>query len=396
MRKLGLDEQGRLLKKCVRTHTELAVELQRLGLTYENLRYRNAEPDEPSTRRASRPIATTQHGVPAVSFFSGAGGMDLGFEAAGFTHVAAVEHEELFCNTMRKNRPAWMVLGPPTYSGDVRNREEVAGLLVKLAGVRTPFEGVFHGGPPCQSFSIAANQRFAKWGDNFKRVGFLHRDYGSLLFDYVWFIRRFRPRAFLIENVPGIADVDGGRQVSDALAELSSVGYISNPPTPVNAADYGVPQLRKRVLIVGWRGSGCFVPPRTVEHRVACITALAPPRIGLANCETRAHRAESVLRYMELDYGQRDALGRVDRLSPRLPSKTVIAGGTKGGGRSHLHPTTPRTLSVRECARLQTFPDDYVFFGSTARQFTQVGNAVPPMLAAKFASAIYDSIFCAS
>lgn len=81
-------------------------------------------------------------------------------------------------------------------------------------------------------------------------------------------------------------------------------------------------------------------------------------------------------------------MGRVDRLSPYLPSKTVIAGGTKGGGRSHLHPYTPRTISVRECARLQTFPDSYVFTGSTARQFTQVGNAVPPLLAYKFALAI--------
>ena len=83
----------------------------------------------------------------------------------------------------------------------------------------------------------------------------------------------------------------------------------------------------------------------------------------LSNNETREHKAESVLRYMRLVYGQRDQLGRVDRLDPILPSKTVIAGGTKGGGRSHLHPEIPRTLSVRECAHLQTFPKDYIFYG---------------------------------
>ena len=88
---------------------------------------------------------------------------------------------------------------------------------------------------------------------------------------------------------------------------------------------------------------------------------------------------------MELGPGDRDHHGRCDRLDPALPSKTVIAGGTGGGGRSHLHPVTPRTLSVRECARLQTFPDDYVFLGPTARQFTQVGNAVPPLLAYRLA-----------
>ncbi len=88
---------------------------------------------------------------------------------------------------------------------------------------------------------------------------------------------------------------------------------------------------------------------------------------------------------MVLSPGARDHLGRVDRLDPSKPSKTVIAGGVKGGGRSHLHPYIPRTISVREYARIQTFPDTYVFTGTTARQFTQVGNAVPPMLAYKLA-----------
>ena len=89
----------------------------------------------------------------------------------------------------------------------------------------------------------------------------------------------------------------------------------------------------------------------------------------------------------------RDRLGRVDRLDPTLPSKTVIAGGMNGGGRSHLHPEIPRTLSVRECARLQTFPDEYVFVGPSARQFTQVGNAVPPVLAAQIGNSILESYF---
>ena len=83
----------------------------------------------------------------------------------------------------------------------------------------------------------------------------------------------------------------------------------------------------------------------------------------------------------------------MDRLDPTRPSKTVIAGGTNGGGRSHLHPEIPRTLSVRECARLQTFPDGYRFIGPTARQFTQVGNAVPPVLAATLATQIAKAYF---
>ena len=81
---------------------------------------------------------------------------------------------------------------------------------------------------------------------------------------------------------------------------------------------------------------------------------------------------------------------RVDRLDPRKPSKTVIAGGSGGGGRSHLHPYLARTMSVRECARLQTFPDKFVFLGKNGRQFTQVGNAVPPLLAEVLARRILE------
>src|SRR5690606_5805428 len=111
------------------------------------------------------------------------------------------------------------------------------------------------------------------------------------------------------------------------------------------------------------------------------------------NHVTREHSAESILRYMMLEFGGRDQLGRVDRLDPTRPSKTVIAGGTKGGGRSHLHPYIPRTLSVRESARIQTFPDNFVFTGPAARQFTQVGNAVPPILGAQMAASILKSFF---
>ena len=397
VRKLAVKEQVKLLERCVRAQTELGRELAILGLSYENLRYQSTPRvrKEPRSRGPRRVPDVTRHTTPAVSFFAGAGGLDIGFEAAGFRHQAAVESEALFCDTLRRNRPNWMVIGPPAYRGDIRDCEGIATVLQKEAHVVAPFEGVFHGGPPCQSFSIAANQRFAKWGDKFKRVGFLHKEYGTLLFDYVWFICEFRPRVFLLENVPGIAGVDGGQQLAAALDELVRAGYHVHPPMTINAADFGVPQVRKRVFVIGWRGPGCFVPPRPEEIHRPCSAVLMESARTLPNSETRAHQAGSVLRYMNLACGQRDPLGRVDRLDPRLPSKTVIAGGTKGGGRSHLHPFTPRTLSVRECARLQSFPDDYVFAGPPARQFTQVGNAVPPLLAQKLASAIYDSILCA-
>lgn len=147
-----------------------------------------------------------------------------------------------------------------------------------------------------------------------------------------------------------------------------------------------------RWIVVGTRGTSPIKLPQPSDNVTPCGSVFTRELGGVPNHITREHTAQSVNRYMILNYGERDKLGRVDRLDPRLPSKTVIAGGTKGGGRSHLHPFSPRTLSVRECARLQTFPDTYVFTGATARQFTQVGNAVPPLLAYKLALAIKDAI----
>jgi DNA (cytosine-5)-methyltransferase 1 len=259
--------------------------------------------------------------------------------------------------------------------------------------IKKPFEGIFVGGPPCQPFSIAANQRFARWGDNFKRVGFNHETNGNLLFDFVNLITEFRPKAFVIENVPGLRDLDNGEQLSVAIGTLNKAGYTIAEPIVLDAADHGIPQFRQRMFVVGSRRKGCFVPPSKQEPLGAGSVLDDLPGIDAFNHETRRHKVGSVERYMILDYGHRDQLGRVDRLTPDRPSKTVIAGGTNGGGRSHLHPEIPRTLSVRECARLQTFPDNYIFVGPTARQFTQVGNAVPPVLAAEMATQLVKAYF---
>jgi DNA (cytosine-5)-methyltransferase 1 len=188
--------------------------------------------------------------------------------------------------------------------------------------------------------------------------------------------------------------MDGGQQLALALKPLEEMGYKIAEPTIVNAADYGVPQMRQRCFVVGARDvAQAFVFPTKDAKHIPCYKALERPLEGVANNETREHKAASLLRYGQLEYGQRDQLGRVDRLNPLKPSKTVIAGGLKGGGRSHLHPLFPRTLSARESARLQTFPDNYVFTGPSARQFTQIGNAVPPMLAYRMAKAIREQIF---
>ncbi|MGZ3758088.1 MAG: DNA cytosine methyltransferase [Mucilaginibacter sp.] len=387
-----LQKQIELLEKCEQSGDPLTDVLLKEGWSYHDLIYENSYTK--SYNDTPEPILdnfrSLDRSEKIVSFFSGCGGMDLGFEAAGYEHLAAFEFNDLCCKTLRRNRPEWNVFGPPIHSGDVSKFEEIAQALSPIIG--SSFDGVFIGGPPCQPFSIASNQRFSKSDDNFKRVGFSHQKNGNLLFDYIRLIIEFRPKAFVIENVPGLRDIDNGAQVADAIKQLNNAGYNVTEPFVLNAAHYDIPQQRLRLFIIGTRGSGVFKQPAPSLKRVSVGSVLNNTN-GLHNNETREHKAESVLRYMRLNYGQRDQLGRVDRLDPSRPSKTVIAGGTKGGGRSHLHPEVPRTLSVRECARIQTFPDDYVFVGPSARQFTQVGNAVPPALAAQIAHCIQECFF---
>ena len=387
--------QRAILEECVRTGADLVQSLAAIGMSREDLRYENDS--KAASLRGQAPnlddFRKTPNGVQMISFFSGCGGVDLGFEAAGFEHIALVELNKLFCETLRFNRPHWRVIGPPAESGDVSKRAELLDLLLNGCGIKAPFDGVLVGGPPCQPFSIAANQRFNKSGDNFKRIGFDHEKNGNLLFDMLWYVSKLKPSAFLMENVEGLYDVDDGEQLRNALRSLSSWGYKVVDPFVLDAANYGVPQRRRRLFICGSRLHGEFIQPKPAYGLVPCGMVLKKSLEGVANHEPREHKPESLLRYMKLNYGERDKLGRVDRLDPRLPSKTVIAGGTNGGGRSHLHPHIPRTMTARESARLQTFPDEYVFLGPSARQFTQVGNAVPPVLAAQLADCIFRSFF---
>jgi DNA (cytosine-5)-methyltransferase 1 len=359
------------------------------------LRYKDysAEPVLNLDYESIENLQVSPKNIPAISFFSGAGGLDIGVEYAGFTNLASIEINELFCDTLRKNFPDHLVIGPPDYSGNVKDREGIADILRKKLNLNSHFEGVFHGGPPCQPFSIAANQRFAKENENFKRKGFSDTEKGNLLNDYIWFIMEFKPKVFMIENVPGLYEIDNGKQLSNVLEKLSKIGYNIAKPQIINAANYGVPQKRLRLIIVGTRENDIFDFPQVDSVQTPCLKVFEKSVKNNENHQTREHTAQSILRYMQLDYGKRDHLGRVDRLNPYLPSKTVIAGGTKGGGRSHLHPYSPRTLSVRECARLQTFPDNYIFTGSSARQFTQVGNAVPPLLGFRLANQIQRQYF---
>jgi DNA (cytosine-5)-methyltransferase 1 len=338
--------------------------------------------------------------MKTLSLFSGCGGLDIGFEAAGFKTSLAVDTLEPATSTFRLNKPRIRVFGPPSESGDIRDLTPKQ--LKTIANVEPEDLDMMIGGPPCQPFSVAAAQRFLSDDPRFKRVGFDSADRGQLIFDYVRLIKLMRPKAFLIENVPGILTLDGGSGIEQVYIELEKVGYTISDPFVLNAMNYGIPQSRIRAFVIGSLNGKRVNPPAPTHgptenllqsRYVSVAQALYGLSDSLPNSEVRDHRPESVERYLRLLPGQREHLGRVDRLDPSRPSKTIIAGGSKGGGRSHLHPYEARTISVRECARLQTFPDDFEFFGSIGRQFTLVGNAVPPLLGEILARAIRREIF---
>ena len=387
MSKFTVRKQTALLEHSRNTGIHLADVLKQSRRSYEDLVYNDRVTSLANNIPDFVPInerAAVAHGKPCVSFFSGAGGLDLGFHYAGFRNIADIEINEMFANTLRANGAECVITGDMNdYPSVIRELERV--------GIQRPFNGIFHGGPPCQSFSIAANQRYSKDMENFKRTGFSHEKLGNLLFCYINVICHFLPETFLIENVDGLLTIDNGEQVKRACEILTDAGYDVTPPRILNAADYGVPQNRLRTIIVGSRVGHFVFPEKQAHLPVGCV--FRRPMDGLPNNITREHTAESITRYMRLAFGKRDALGRVDRIDPNKPSKTIIAGGMKGGGRSPLHPFVPRTMTVRECARIQTFPDNYQFTGPNARQFTQVGNAVPPVLAYELACAIQRSIY---
>jgi DNA (cytosine-5)-methyltransferase 1 len=339
-----------------------------------------------------------------VSLFTGCGGMDAGFAAAGANPRVAVEKEQWACDTLRTNHPGLAIFGPPDHSGDIR---KVTGTEIRAAGrFGNSRIDILIGGPPCQPFSVAAAQRFLREDRRFKRLGFKDKSRGTLLWEFLRVLIDLRPKVFVLENVPGIATIDGGEQLSNFLAAVEEAGYAYCKPSVLQAADFGVPQFRERLIV--WGTTECKSPKLpSATHRDPMRPFLAPSLpdwitaaqalVGIPsdaiNHIVRDHRPESIARYRKLTYGARDRLGRADRLNPLSPSKTVIAGGTKGGGRSHLHPFLARTMTVRESARLQTFPDSFTFSGCTARQFTQVGNAVPPLLAELIARQIMSQVW---
>jgi DNA (cytosine-5)-methyltransferase 1 len=300
-----------------------------------------------------------------ISLFTGAGGLDIGFEQAGFDVLGCVDNDPEACKTLRYNRPQW-----PVFEGDIRlYRPAVSADLVI-------------GGPPCQGFSPAGK------GDPDDPRNFLWREYFRV-------VKEVRPRGIVLENVSGMTHAKNRQHLYGIQRDLSELGYLFCTGV-LNAADFGVAQNRKRLFIVGLRGVQPTLPASTVGEHVTVRKAIHDLSRAVRpelNHVPNQHAAHVVERWARLAFGESDPNYRRARLHPDLPAPTIRAGGGFGPRGNHLagfhppiHYERPGQITVREAARLQSFPDTWIFKGSKTAQGRQVGNAVPPLLARAVAS----------
>lgn len=318
----------------------------------------------------SFPKATT-YTHNCISLFSGGGGLDLGAHFAGFKSLLVSDIIPQYTETIRHNLPHVNV-----YNDDAM--ELTPEKIKKIAGIKGDIDLII-AGPPCQAFSIMGKRKS------------LDDPRGQLTIKYFELVAGIRPKAFVFENVPGLMTVNNGEDFNNLLTFIKEITGYSISVKKLNAADFGVPQYRERIFVVGFRpdiDSRSFEFPqaptgvygKSLPERVPSRYALENVE-GLPNQEIRVHTERVKARFAALPQGGRDRGSYSDRLKADEPSGTVLIGSSAGGARPHIHPFDPRVLTVREAARLQSFPDWYEFTGSRTEQYRQVGNAVPPLLA---------------
>ncbi len=313
-----------------------------------------------------------------IGLFCGGGGLDLGLAFAGFRCLVASDIVPQFVETVVHNMPH--------AAGLVEDAMALtAGALSSAAG--TTEIDLVAAGPPCQAFSILG------------RRGALDDPRGRLALKYFELIADLRPRAFLFENVPGLLTTNGGADWRRLQGFAKDTTGYDLHVGKLNSVTFGIPQVRERVIVVGFREPCCFRMPMIATGPYAKELMqeghLASPSIwalqqveGLPNHNIRLHGDRVTARYHAIAPGMRDKTDHTDRIDPNRPSGTVLVGSSAGGGRPHIHPIEPRVITVREAARLQSFPDWYVFRGTGTNQYRQIGNAVPPLLAYELGSRI--------
>ncbi len=338
-----------------------------------------------------------------IDLFAGVGGLSLGFEQAGFETIASVDIWEDAVETYNHNHKSQVGI-----VSDIKdfNDHTLPSLLEKhkVTGVV--------GGPPCQGYSSA------RLSDRSQRILGINEERNQLYLEFVRTVKISKPDFFLLENVRGMVSMDKGAFVQDILNRFGALGYTVTFKI-LNAADYGVPQSRQRVFFVGLKDRE-FEFPEPQGYVISCKDALSdlPLRAkgsvdykvepknsfqkkmrkgskSILNHEETQHSEQTVeiismvpdggnIKSLPEKYWQVRKFNKAfQRMNSNLPSLTIDT-----GHRNYFHYSQNRIPTVRESARIQSFPDKFEFLGSKTSQYKQVGNAVPPLLALALANEI--------
>ena len=329
-----------------------------------------------------------------IDLFSGAGGLSYGFESAGFNVLLGIDNDKKALETFEFNHK-----GAKSICGDI-TKITYEGDIKPLIGDKSI--DVIIGGPPCQGMSLSGPRKF----DDPRN---------KLYLSYIRLVEEIKPKAFVIENVPGLVGLFGG-QIKDSIIEKFKLMGYNIQYKILCAADYGVPQNRKRVVFVGMK-KGEFHYPTPFEEKVTCSMALddLPSLEDELGADNASYATEPRNEYQKLmrtnstsvrnhiAAAHSDKVKKIIALVPDggnykdLPEEYINsrnfhvawtrfasnkpAPTIDTGHRHHFHYKYNRVPTVRECARLQSFPDDFIFLGNKTQQFRQVGNAVPPLMA---------------
>ena len=327
-----------------------------------------------------------------IELFAGAGGLALGIEHAGFNHIALIEIDKDAADTLKSNRPKWNVI-----NNDIAKISCLD--LENFFNIKRGELDLLSGGAPCQSFSYAG-----------KRLG-LEDARGTLFYHYAKFLQKLQPKMFLFENVRGLLNHDKGRTYQTILNVFNDCGYKIDKKL-LNAWDYDNAQKRERLITVGIRNDLVdkinFKFPKPHEYKPVLRDVLnnVPESFGAKYSDYKRKLFEMVppggywrdipediaKDYMQSCWNMEGGrTGILRRMSLDEPSLAVLTTPTQKQT-ERCHPLEARPFTVRENARIQSFPDNWQFCGSMYSQYRQVGNAVPVNLAYDIALEIKNSL----
>lgn len=348
--------------------------------------------------------------LTVLDLFSGAGGLSRGFYDANYEVVLGVDFDDIALKTFKANHG-----NAEAMKLDLFNHDELNKIFTYFENKKLTLE-VLVGGPPCQGFSLAGPRN--------------KDDKRNTLYEaMVKTAKKLRPKAIVLENVPGLLTLYDGNGAKKILSDFQEIGYTMNCQI-LYAPEYGVPQIRKRVFFVGLLNSSeKFEFPKpilTSDNFITCKDAISdlPPLYDIVGDEIQEYYTEPTTKYQMLmrknsdkvrnhlgtlhsektikliamvpegknykslpeeyssQFKYNEALTRYHSQKPSLTINT--------GHRTHFHYEYNRIPTVRENARLQSFPDDFIFYGNKSQQYRQVGNAVPPILGYHLALKLKD------